>query len=176
MNIFVVSCSPVESAQLFPDSHIKKMAIETCQMIAIIYSPWYYNWGVIPKKDGTPYKTKKGSFRGHPCTVWAAESHANLAWLITHGFAICNEFKYRFNNVHACMNTLKVAKNIFEDKTGKPLSLWKNVKYFVRAMPDELKTDLSIDSIEAYRHYVNSKDWVSTDYVRKPERKPTWID
>ena len=46
---------------------------------------------------------------------------------------------------------------------------------FVRAMPDEFKLDNSIDSVEAYRRYVNSKPWVKDNYLRKPERKPDWI-
>ena len=79
MNIFVTSPDPVESAQVLPDKHIVKMPLETCQMLAVVYSKWYFNWGndLLPKKDGTPYNTEKGAFRGHPCTIWAAESIAN---------------------------------------------------------------------------------------------------
>lgn len=175
MNIFVVSCCPFESAKLLPENHIKKMAIETCQMIAVIYSPWFHNWGEIPKKDGTPYKTKKGSFRGHPCTIWASESDANLAWLITHGLAICDEFKRIYQKKHACLNTLKVAEDIFKERTLKTLDVWREVKSFVRAMPDEIKYDTEIDTIQAYRKYMNTKEWVSGDYTRAPERKPSWI-
>ena len=75
MNIFIVDECPVLSAAALPDRHVTKMGLETCQMISVIYSPWYHNWGTIPKKDGTPYKTEKGAFRNHPCTQWAAESY-----------------------------------------------------------------------------------------------------
>lgn len=175
MNIFVVSCCPVESAQQLPDRHVTKMIVETCQLLAVIYSPWYHNWGEIPKKDGTPYKTAKGSFRNHPCTVWAAESDANLAWLITHGIALCDEYMYRYNKLHSSQKTLNVAKDIFEKVTDSTLDVWRTVKGFTRAMPDEIKYDTSIDDIEAYRKYMNTKLWVSTNYLRKPERKPMWI-
>ena len=82
MNIFVTSSDPVESAQVLPDKHIVKMPLETCQMLAVVYSKWYFNWGndLLPKKDGTPYNTEKGAFRGHPCTIWAAESIACLLY------------------------------------------------------------------------------------------------
>ena len=88
MNIFVTDHDPVVSAEVLPDKHIVKMPLETCQMLAVVYSKWYYDWGndLLPKKDGTPYNTEKGAFRGHPCTIWAAESIANTAWLIQHGF------------------------------------------------------------------------------------------
>ena len=90
MNIFVTDPDPVKSAEVLPDKHIVKMPLETCQMLAVVYSKWYFNWGndLLPKKDGTPYNTEKGAFRGHPCTIWAAESIANTAWLIQHGFWI----------------------------------------------------------------------------------------
>ena len=71
MNIFATCADPKYSAQVLPDKHVVKMPLECCQMLAIIYSKWYLNWGEIYKKDGTPYRTKKGAFRNHPCTVWA---------------------------------------------------------------------------------------------------------
>lgn len=145
-------------------------------MIAIVYSPWYHNWGVIPKKDGTPYSTQKGAFRKHPCTIWSADKIENLAWLITHGIEIANEFEYRYGKKHGTLNTLNVAKSIFEDKTQKTLEIWKDVKSFVRAMPEEIKYDASIDTIEAYRKYMISKVWPLTNYEKKPERKPSWMN
>jgi len=46
---------------------------------------------------------------------------------------------------------------------------------FARAMPDEWKTDNSIDTITAYKRYIASKPWAPTNYLRKPERKPAWM-
>ena len=84
MNIFITDPDPIKSAEVLPDKHIVKMPLETCQMLAVVYSKWYFDWGddLLPKKDGTPYNTQKGAFRGHPCTVWAAQRIANTAWLI----------------------------------------------------------------------------------------------
>ena len=176
MNIFIVDCNPNEAAKQLPDKHINKMPLETAQMISVIYSPWYYNWGTIPKKDGTPYSTTKGAFRNHPCTQWAAKEMCNLAWLIKHGFALCDEFSERFGKTHSCEKTLCVATEIFKERTKEDLNIWENVKGFVRAMPDELKYDDTIDTIEAYKKYVASKSWVRDNYLRIPERKPMWIE
>ena len=65
MNIFVTDPDPVKSAEVLPDKHVVKMPLETCQMLAVVYSKWYYDWGddLLPKKDGTPYNTQKGAFR-----------------------------------------------------------------------------------------------------------------
>ena len=38
MNIFVTDPDPLKSARVLPDKHIVKMPLETCQMLAIVYS------------------------------------------------------------------------------------------------------------------------------------------
>ena len=175
MNIFVTDECPVLSAVALPDKHIVKMPLECCQMISVIYSSWYHNWGTIPKKDGTPYLTEKGAFRNHPCTQWAAASYENLAWLIRHGYALCNEYTKRYGKTHACNDGMYEAESIFTDKTSETVYIYKNVKSFVRAMPDEYKLDESIDTFTAYKMYIASKPWVASNYLRMPERKPEWI-
>ena len=45
MNIFVTDPDPNKSAQVLPDKHVVKMPLETCQMLAVVYSKWYFNWG-----------------------------------------------------------------------------------------------------------------------------------
>ena len=45
MNIFVTDPDPNVSAQVLPDKHVVKMPLETCQMLAVVFSKWYYNWG-----------------------------------------------------------------------------------------------------------------------------------
>ena len=175
MNIFVVNSCPVLSAVALPDKHVVKMPLETCQMVSVVFSKWYYDWGTIPKKDGTPYSTEKGAFRNHPCTQWAAKSHENLAWLIRHGFALCNEYRNRYEKDHACMKGLEVAENIFATKSGKEISIYKNVVEFTRAMPDEFKLDTSIDTFDAYKRYISSKTWVVNNYLRMPQRRPEWV-
>ena len=112
MNIFVTDPDPTVSAEVLPDKHIVKMPLETCQMLAVVYSKWYFAWGddLLPKKAGTPYNTQKGAFRGHPCTVWAAQSIANTAWLIQHGFALLKEYENRYNKIHSCQTAMNAAE------------------------------------------------------------------
>ena len=52
MNIFVTDSDPVVSAEVLPDKHIVKMPLETCQMLAVVYSKWYYDGVMIyyPRK------------------------------------------------------------------------------------------------------------------------------
>ena len=106
MNIFVTDPSPVKSAQVLPDKHVVKMPLETCQMLSIVASDkWGHGFGILPKVDGSPYKTDKGAFRNHPCTIWA---QTNYRWLIEHGLALCAEYTHRYNKTHSCQYTINV--------------------------------------------------------------------
>ena len=177
MNIFVTNQCPIQSARNLPDKHIVKMPLETCQMLAIIYSDWYYGVGKLYKQDGTPYRTQHGAFRKHPCTMWAAATPYNLAWLIRHGYALCHEYNLRYGKVHTCLDVIEQAERIYH-KSFDNLMLSdasRKVGIFTRAMPEYLKYDDTIDTIEAYKYYLNTKPWVATNYLRIPSRKPSFI-
>ena len=177
MNIFVTDPCPIQSARNLPDKHIVKMPLETCQMLAIIYSDWYYGVGKLYKKDGTPYATKRGAFRNHPCTQWAAENQYNLAWLIRHGYALCHEYQARYDKVHTCFDVISQAERIYH-RSFDIISLSyasRLVKSFTRAMPEDIKFDTTIDTITAYKRYLNTKPWLATNYLRIPSRKPSFI-
>ena len=82
MNIFVTNPSPTISARHLPDKHIVKMPLETCQMLSIVASEkWGHGFGTLPKLDGAPYKTDKGAFRNHPCTIWAQTNSVSYTHL-----------------------------------------------------------------------------------------------
>jgi hypothetical protein len=170
MNIFAVDEDPVLAATMLPDKHIVKMPLECCQMLSIVYSRWYKSIGPVLKADGSAYSTEKGAFRNHPCTIWTAESDHNIAWLLQHGLALCDEYEYRYGKIHACKRSLFMAGLIYQH--GCP----EKHTPFARAMPDEYKLDKSIDTITAYKMYVASKPWVKDNYLRKPDRKPSWIE
>ena len=170
MNIFVTSPCPEESALVLPDQHIKKMPIECCQMLAFVASPHVHNYGQLPKKDGTPYMTRKNSpHLKHPCTLWAAKSIHNAQWLIYHGFMLCEEYFRRYGKQIACYETLLRAFELF------PNGDFNKITPFIRAMPDPLKFNGAIDTFTAYKLYIASKPWVSDDYMRLPSRKPNWL-
>lgn len=175
MNIFVTDHSPSKSAQILPDKHVVKMPLECCQMLSIIYSKWYYDWGNIHKINGEPYATEKGAFRNHPCTKWAAENIFNTAWLIAHGTALCTEYNHRYNKIHSCSKALFESKKIFHKKTNMAIVCHQQVENFTRAMPDEFKLDTSIDTFTAYKMYISSKPWVASNYLRDESRKPDWV-
>ena len=169
MNIFVTSPDPVQCAQVLPDKHIVKMPLETCQMLSIVASKkWGHGFGTLPKLNGEPYKTDKGAFRNLPCTVWAQR---HFYWLIRHGLALCDEYAHRYKKTHSCRYTLNAALQIFPKDSYEPYWAYE----FVRAMTDEFKHDTSINTFDAYKNYISSKPWVTSNYIRDPSRKPDWV-
>ena len=170
MNIFAVDEDPSLAAYQLPDKHIVKMPLECCQMLSIVYSDWYHRYGPVFNKDGRPYNTKKGAFRNHPCTKWVAESDHNLAWMFQHAFALCEEYTFRYDKVHSCERSLRLAA-LLAPTEGCP----DDHTPFARAMPDVYKYDTSIDTVTAYQRYVASKPWVNDNYLRVPDRKPSWV-
>ena len=113
MNIFVTDPSPTLSARCLPDKHIVKMPLETCQMLSIVCSKkWGHGYGELHRINGEPYKTEKGAFRNHPCTIWANACLENTWWLLAHGLALCNEYSWRYGKIHSCEKTLEEATTI----------------------------------------------------------------
>jgi len=171
LNIFVTDPSPTTSARHLPDKHIVKMPLETCQMLSIVCSDkWGHGYGDLHRLDGQAYKTEKGAFRNHPCTIWANACLENTWWLLAHGLALCNEYEHRYGKSHSCEKTLIEATTIIPSAPSpyRPSS-------FTFAGPDEFKYDTTIDIFTAYKRYVASKPWVATNYLRDPSRKPDWI-
>ena len=177
MNIFVTDRCPIQSARNLPDKHIVKMPLETCQMLSIIYSDWYYGVGKLYKSDGTPYRTSHGAFRNHPCTQWAAANQYNLAWLICHGYALCDEYYARYGKLHTCQDVIQQADRIYHRSFDIASLSYasQQVTSFTRAMPESIKFDTTIDTITAYKQYLNTKPWLASNYLRIPSRKPSFI-
>ena len=175
MNIFAVDTDPVKAARQLPDRHVTKMILESAQMLSIVFSKHYWDIGEVMKVDGTPFKTAKGAFKKHPCTIWAAAKPENCAWLIQHACALCVEFRKRYGHKHNLEKSLFECKKLFHRETGDAITIHCMVDGFARAMPEEYKFDTSITDVEAYRMYVASKPWVAGNYLRIPERKPAWL-
>lgn len=174
MNIFVVDENPVQAAKLLPDKHVVKMILESTQMLSVVFSSHYWNIGPVYKVDGTPYKTERGAFKNHPCTKWVAEDKDHCDWLFAHAFGLCNEFEYRFEHQHGSRQSLVKAYSLFVKSVRSPAN-YSRVTKFARAMPDDLKYNTKLTDVEAYRQYLNTKEWIRDNYVKDPSRKPSWI-
>jgi hypothetical protein len=165
MNLFVTDECPHQSARNLPDKLVVKMALENAQMLAANFSEEFLGLGDLPKKDGTPYKV---THKNHPCTKWGRESMANAMWMVAHGMSICEEYERRYNKVHACKAAHQRALYLLLTKGVLPSS-FRDHSPFVRAMPEEIKNDDTISTVEAYQKYMHTKHYAKWKHGNEPE-------
>ena len=134
MNIFVLSLDPIEAATMQCDEHIRKMLLESAQMLC---SPFYSTC------DNVPYR--KAHFN-HPCTKWSRETTANYLWLLDHAYAIADEFEFRYANNHKSKEVVQWCHRKFDQ--GMHNMPKADLTAFAQCIPDQFKGD---DVVASYR-------------------------
>lgn len=137
MNIFVLDSNPVLAAQYHGDKHVVKMVTETMQILCDVHWKYLTDFCMHPL-------CCEPTHEGHPCVRWAAESRQNYSWLLELGYAIADEYHFRY---HLPSTALSVFDRI-QDATFLPdLGLTDRPRAFGKFQSDHE------DIVEAYRHY-----------------------
>jgi hypothetical protein len=159
MNIFYIHSDPTIAAKELVDDHIRKMQIESAQMLCTTF--WHYGFEA-------PYKK---AHYNHPSTKWVRESIRHFDWLLTHGLVICDEFVLRYGKQHATKQVLLWIRENKDMLYGKI-----SATPFVpppQCMPDIYKKE---DTIEAYREfYIKDKIGIKKLNYNKLNNTPEWI-
>ena len=78
--------------------------------------------------------------------------------------------------MHTCYDVIRQAVRIYHACfDGDINDAYHKVTEFTRAMPEDIKYNHRISTIEAYKYYLNTKPWLATNYLRRPDRKPSFI-
>jgi len=164
MNIFFTDRDPVVAARSLPDKHIVKMPVEAVQMLVSAVLRHGTDPEVITQK-GTHHK---GGYHNHPCTIWAGDSYENARWVLDWGFALCEEYTFRYGKTHFAQGQLARLEQV----------LWSLPSGYLTtpalAMPDECKTS---DPVESYRNCIRAKVAEKPDSFvwNKGTPAPSWI-
>lgn len=144
MNVFILDKDPVMSARLQCDKHIVKMIVESAQMLSTSHRMLDGSLERRPSKSGKSIvkywrmpdwrenTLYKAVHMHHPCTVWTMKSNNNYNWHWVHFAALCDEYKYRYEKVHATDKLLRdvlkaLPKNIpVGPLTSQPLAMKSN--------------------------------------------------
>jgi len=153
MNIFAVDTDPKIAAQQLCDKHVVKMILESAQMLCAVF----------PKGDA-PYKR---AFYNHPCTKWARESEENYEWLLSHAFAMCQEYTRRYGKIHKSLDAIHWCGCNYHKLDLPRIGLTK----FAQAMPDEYKNECSVT---AYRSYYNGEKAYFAKWSKR--EIPSWFE
>lgn len=95
MNIFYVSKDLTQCAQALDDIRLRKMVLETAQILET---------AAFLNGCNTSYQP---THTGHPCVVWATVSAANFATLLDLFKKLCSEYEFRFQKGHASASLLE---------------------------------------------------------------------
>ena len=137
MNIFILDNDPKLSAQLQCDKHCVKMILESAQMLC----------SAFPQGDA-PYKR---THFNHPCSKWIRDSVDNYEWLLTHAYALMEEYLYRYGKIHKSLDAIAYCDDNYHKLNLPDIGLTE----FAQAMPEEYKNK---DAVKAYQtYYFNDK-------------------
>jgi hypothetical protein len=159
MNIFYIDHNPTTAARQLADDHIRKMQIESAQMLCTTF----HHYGIE-----APYKK---AHYNHPSTKWVRESIYHVHWLLEHGLEICSEFEIRYGKEHATKKVLLWIK----DNLSLLINKIPTTPFVAppQCMPDEYK---QTDALEAYRNfYVKDKILIKKLNYNKLNNTPEWI-
>lgn len=154
MNIFVLDKNPVQAAQYHCDKHVVKMVLESAQLLSTVNHKchtWFF-------------PMYKPTHQNHPCTLWLMESKANYKWCWDLFNALCREYTFRYNKIHASSSLLWLLSVI-----PKPLPDI-GLTPFAQAMPTIFKSD---DAVLSYRQYYQEAKAQFLTYRNRPF--PDWL-
>ena len=159
MNIFFLDNEPHLAAQYQCDKHVVKMILESAQLLCTAHH-------LAPCWE-LPDKFYKATHINHPCSKWVRERTANYCWLGCHAFALCNEYTYRYNKIHASKPIIEwCLDNI-------PNIPWGFTSTPALAMPNEYKCD---DPVESYRNYYREVKLKTIQCRWTKREKPEWLE
>ena len=192
MNIFRLYDCPVKSAQNQCDEHIRKMYIESAQMLStahrlldgkMVYIPVFdKDDKQVFLKNGQPRMKKywrlegpleivlyKAVHMGHPSTVWTMESEDNYLWHYEHFCALLDEFKYRHGKVNKTDVQLRYPLSILPRNIPKV-----GETPFKLAMQSNPECMFPDDPVKSYRLFYQTKqDRFAMNWTKRD--MPEWF-
>lgn len=155
MNIFYINEDPIIAAQELCDDHIRKMQIESAQMLCTAH------WEMGKE---APYKR---AHLNHPSTKWTRESIQHYRWLVKHGLEVCSEFTKRYGKHHKTQDVLEWCRD------NEPSLPNKQFVAPPQCMPNEYKHE---DTVDAYKtFYIEDKIKIKKLNWNKLNNTPEWI-
>lgn len=175
MNIFAVSPNPRICARALDDKRLRKMLLETAQLLCT----------VLNEAAGNSFAPYRSTHAGHPAVKWAsAKGSSNFFWLMRLGEAYAKECEHRFGKRYAATDVVEWVRAYY-DLTFQAVEIRDKITledpdepidFFNGARHQGLGIDFThLPVHKAYRKYLNER-WPGDK--RKPvwtrRRPPTW--
>lgn len=175
MNIFYLDQDPVRAARYHCDKHVRKMIVETAQILSKIHWELGYDSSNHVEHGTGPYRACRSVADGLGPRLWVMDSLANYRWAVRLGLALCDEFERRFRRdepdagQHKTKTVLEWLRDHVPDlpdvgPTTPKLAF--DPEYTERRDPD--------DPVESYRDYYRL--WKRQMKRWPPGETPEWFD
>lgn len=182
MNLFVLSCDPIEAAQLQCNKHVSKMTVESGQMLSTAHrmldgslerrrsksdKTAVKYWTLPDARESVLYKAVHMS---HPCTVWTMQTRKNYEWHFQHFVALANEFTHRYGKQHKTyVDLVNYLKDPPKNIPDGPLTLWP------LAMKSNPECMFPEDPVKSYRLFYQTKqDRFKMEWTKRDT--PDWFE
>ena len=161
MQLFILDYSPEQAARMLCDVHLRKMCMETAQILStVLYRQGRGCFDGLPK----PYNPN------HP-VICAIDSPEKICWVIRYNMSLQREYFRRFGKRHSYFPLCRIYRKLFFCKS---LNLNQEDLNFARDFK-EIEIEIP-DLVQAYREYYRYKKkklrhW---SYTKSPE--PEWLN
>ena len=165
MNLFILSLIQREIAQYMMDKHVSKILLEAVQMLCSAKR-------VLDPDDEINDRIYKLAHKNHPVTIWCRKSKENFMWTLDLIEELHNEWRFRYGHPETKYHKSYLVAQILRENMPNDDSFETiGLTPFALAMPDQYKTD---DSVESYRNYYMSEEKQRIATWKKRREKPDW--
>ena len=158
MQLFILDHSPAAAAQMLCDVHLRKMCLETAQILS---GTAFLQGKKLPESMPGIYNP------AHP-VIKAINTPFKVNWTIDHFSALHREYFHRFGKTHAFTPLVPLYHDLlYANDPGEPQ--WD----FARAFKN-FSTDIP-DIVQAYRAYYRHKKTLIKRWSYTNSKEPVWL-
>ena len=157
MQLFILDRSPEVSARALSDIHLRKMCLETAQILSAVICLQNY---ALPPDMPKVYNIN------HP-VIQALASQFLINWTTAYFQTLHEEYFHRFKKYHAYASLVPVCRQILYRHTD--IEDWSFAKVFKDFTPT------SADIVAAYREYYRFKKSIIKNWHYTNAAEPEWL-
>lgn len=178
MNIFYLDDDPKKAAQAHYDIHVRKMILETAQLLSTAHRVLDGEETTMIDKAGRRRKTYifkdnrenlyyKSTHINHPSAKWVRESSENYKWAYSLYIELLKEYEYRFGKSH---KTSELKESLF----NLPMNIKKGP--FTNP-PNAMDKEFIVNHESALYNYRNYYSKGKRKFMKYTKRKsgPSWL-
>lgn len=171
MQIFILDKDIQKNAEYYTDRHVVKILTEVCQILSTVARINGLNSSISQNDYFVHPILYKSTHINHPCVKWTSERAGNFKYVLDLGFALYNEYQYRYNKPLKHQKAKQILNYLNQEYKKFKIRFNRSAMTpFAQAIPDQYKKE---DVVEAYREYYRKEKSHLFKWTNR--NKPEWI-